>query len=31
MEWQNEQDLNYYNFSMRNYNVALGRWMNLDL
>lgn len=31
MEWQNEQDLNYYDLGMRNYDAALGRWMNLDL
>ena len=30
MEWQNELDLNYYDFGMRNYDAALGRWMNID-
>lgn len=30
MEWQNELDLNYYDFGMSNYDVALGRWMNMD-
>ena len=30
MEWQNEMDLNYYDFGMRNYDPALGRWMNVD-
>ena|SRR5690554_2937932 len=30
MEWQSEMDLNYYDFGMRNYDPALGRWMNID-
>src|SRR5690554_5588571 len=30
MEWQNELGLNYYDFGMRNYDAALGRWMNID-
>src|SRR5690554_3462608 len=30
MEWQNELDLNYYDFGARNYDPALGRWMNMD-
>jgi RHS repeat-associated protein len=30
MEWQSEMDLNYYDFGMRNYDAALGRWMNID-
>src|SRR5690606_35697445 len=30
MEWQNELGLNYYDFGMRNYDPALGRWMNID-
>lgn len=30
MEWQSELDLNYYDFGMRNYDAALGRWMNID-
>lgn len=30
MEWQNELGLNYYDFGMRNYDPAIGRWMNID-
>lgn len=30
MEWQNELDLNHYDFGARNYDPALGRWMNVD-
>ena len=30
LEWQSELDLNYYDFGMRNYDPALGRWMNID-
>ena len=30
MEWQDEMDLNLYDFGMRNYDPALGRWMNID-
>src|SRR5690606_35198434 len=29
-EWQNELDLNFYDFGMRNYDPALGRWMKID-
>ena len=30
MEYQDELDLNHYDFGARNYNPALGRWMNID-
>ena len=30
MEWQPELGLNAYDFGARNYDPALGRWMNLD-
>src|SRR5690606_23935492 len=30
MEYQSELGLNYYDFGMRNYDPALGRWMNID-
>lgn len=30
MEWQDELDLNHYDFGARNYDAALGRWMNID-
>jgi RHS repeat-associated protein len=30
MEWQDELDLNHYDFGARNYDAALGRWMNVD-
>ncbi|NLN26080.1 MAG: hypothetical protein GX163_10655 [Bacteroidetes bacterium] len=30
MEWQDELDLNHYDFGARNYDPALGRWMNID-
>src|SRR5690554_466217 len=29
-EWQDEFDVNVYDFGARNYDPALGRWMNLD-
>src|SRR5699024_958208 len=30
MEWQDEFDVNVYDFGARNYDPALGRWMNID-
>ena len=30
MEWQDEFDVNMYDFGARNYDPALGRWMNID-
>ena len=30
MEWQSEMGLDYYDFGARNYDPALGRWMNVD-
>src|SRR5690606_21717783 len=30
MEWQDELDLNHYDFGARNDDAALGRWMNID-
>src|SRR5690606_9179862 len=29
-EYQTELNLNYYDFGMRNYDPALGRWLNID-
>ncbi len=29
-QYQEELDLNWYDFGFRNYDAALGRWMNLD-
>ena len=29
-EYQDEFDLNTYDFGARNYDPALGRWMNID-
>lgn len=30
MEWQEELGLNFFDYSARNYDSALGRWMNED-
>ena len=30
MEWQSEMGLDFYDFGARNYDPALGRWMNID-
>ena len=29
-EWQDELGLNFYDYGARNYDPALGRWMNID-
>jgi RHS repeat-associated protein len=29
-EWQDELGLNWYDYHMRNYDPAIGRWMNID-
>jgi len=29
-EWQDELGLNFYDYGARNYDPAIGRWMNLD-
>ena len=29
-EWQDELGLNFYDYGARNYDAALGRWMNID-
>jgi len=29
-EWQDEMGLNFYDYGARNYDPALGRWMNID-
>ncbi|WP_321540009.1 RHS repeat domain-containing protein [Flavobacterium piscinae] len=29
-EWQDELGLNFYDFGARNYDPAIGRWMNID-
>ncbi len=29
-EWQDELGLNFYDYGARNYNPAIGRWMNID-
>lgn len=30
MEWQDELGLNWYDYHARNYDPAIGRWMNID-
>lgn len=30
-EWQDELGLNFYDYGARNYDPALGRWMNMDV
>jgi RHS repeat-associated protein len=30
-EWQDELGLNFYDYGARNYDPAIGRWMNIDL
>lgn len=30
MEWQDELGLNLYDYGMRNYDPAIGRWLNID-
>ena len=30
MEWQDELGLNFYDYGARNYDPAIGRWMNID-
>ena len=30
MEWKDELNLNMYDSGARNYDPALGRWMNID-
>jgi RHS repeat-associated protein len=29
-EWQDELELNFYDYGARNYDPAIGRWMNID-
>ncbi|MEZ4878025.1 MAG: RHS repeat-associated core domain-containing protein [Flavobacterium sp.] len=29
-EWQDELGLNFYDYGARNYDPAIGRWMNID-
>ncbi len=29
-EWQDELGFNFYDYGARNYDPAIGRWMNID-